>query len=67
MQASNDATANAATIVNWTDVTSITVTIGAATSGLIPKFDMAYRWVRFVWTHTGTAGNLSVNFNGLGF
>lgn len=69
-QASNDPAiiAGGAQPTNWTDVASQTVTIGAAGTFLIPKFDICYNWIRLVYTkNNGSAGTVTVQINALGF
>lgn len=44
---------------NWVDIPSATVSVTGAGSFLIPKIDMAYRWVRLVYTNTSGSGNVT--------
>jgi hypothetical protein len=70
VQASNDAP-QAGNLpyapTNWTDVASLTVSVSAATSYLIPKFDCAYRWIRVVYTFTSGTGTVTAEVNAIGF
>lgn len=58
IQASNDHIpgdyATLQTPMNWSAITGATVTISAAGSVLIPKLDLAYQYIRVVYTNTGT-------------
>ena len=66
-QASNDqpgvvGSSGAVAPVNWVDIASQTVTVGAAGNFLIPKFDVSYQWLQLVWTkNNGSAGTVTVN------
>lgn len=52
---------------HWNDLSGVTVTIGAAGAFAIPRFDVCYRWIRFVYTHNnGSAGTITVNVNSQG-
>ncbi len=47
---------------NWTDISGATVSISANGVVGIPKTDLAYEWVRVVYTHSsGTGGLVTVN------
>jgi hypothetical protein len=50
---------------NWSDISGATVTVTGNGAFLIPKTEICYRFVRLVYTNTGT-GTVSVNFNGWG-
>lgn len=72
IQASNDpvpsgAQRNQFTPTNWVDIPSASVTITAGGQKLISLPNIAYNWMRVVWTQTtpGT-GNLIVYMDGLG-
>lgn len=75
IQASNDiappVTTNGVPVpTNWSNIpTDGTVTItGTAGVFFIPKFDVAYRWIRSSFVHNnGSAGTISVNITTLGF
>lgn len=49
--------------VTWTNIATVgTVTLSAAGNFLIPKFDVAYRWLRCSYVHNnGAAGTVTVN------
>lgn len=63
MQASNDfdntADLTGFVVTNWVDVASVTVDLSAAGSIIIPKTDIAYQWIRFVFTASGGSGTLT--------
>lgn len=69
IQASNDPPSGLAnvegvpTVVNWTNIATIgTIAIAGAGTYLIPKFDVAYRWIRCSFVHNnGAAGTITVN------
>jgi hypothetical protein len=63
VQASNDLPF----AVTWTDITSISVAVSAATSYLIPKFDVSYQWIRVVYAHTSGTGTVSAVLSAKGF
>lgn len=65
LQASNDDPMNATTPVNWNDVTGASVATSGAGAFLIPKTDLCYQYIRFVYTNTGT-GTLSARCKALG-
>jgi hypothetical protein len=66
MQVSNDLVTTPATPpTNWTDVSGVSVAISGAGTALIPKTDLTYRWIRFVYTATSGTGNLTVNIDAL--
>ncbi len=59
IQASNDPVPNGAmrfqfTPTNWVDIPNASATITAGTSSLISLANIAYNWIRVVWTSTGT-------------
>ncbi len=58
LQASNDPVLKGFPI-NWSDIPNATASVAAAGTFLIPKFDIAYQWVRAVYTDTG-AGSQTV-------
>ena len=67
-QASNDPVGVPGNPSNWTDISGATVTVGAAGSFLIPKFEICYQWIRAVYTATnGSAGTVTILIKGLGF
>jgi hypothetical protein len=51
---------------HWSDVPSATVS--ATDNGVyaIPKFDVAYNWLKLVWTFTSGTGTLSANMKTTG-
>ena len=59
MQASNDDFPNSTPPVNWSDVAGVSVVVSGAGAFLIPKTDICYQWIRFVYTNTGT-GTISL-------
>lgn len=66
IQASNDNPANGpSAVVNWSDITGATVAVSGAGAFLIPKIDICYEYIRFVYTNSGT-GTISVNAKALG-
>lgn len=66
MQASNDdPTAGGAAPTNWNDVSGASVVVNAAGAFLIPKTEICYQYIRFVYTATG-GGTISVRVKGLG-
>jgi hypothetical protein len=66
-QASNDNVTFPTAPTNWVDIPTITVSVTAAGQFLIPKFDLAYGWIRAVYTKTSGTGAITLNFTGLGF
>lgn len=65
IQASNDVCAygNLAqdfTVTNWVDIPNATVTIASGASALITIPQMAYRWIRPVYTRSG-GGSSTIN------
>lgn len=51
-------------IVNWTDVLDSAQSISAAGNHTYDVQNAGYRWVRVVWTQTGSTGSLtSARFN----
>lgn len=65
MQASNDEPADGSAPTNWADIPSATVAVSGAGTVLIPKTDLCYQWVRFVYTNSGT-GTIMVKFKAIG-
>lgn len=70
MQASNDwdpsADLDSFIVANWVDVADVTVDLTAAGKIIIPKTDVCYQWVRFVFTSSGGTGTLSANLKTVG-
>ncbi len=66
IQASNDNPLGSAAITNWVDIPSATVTVTAGSTVTIPKTEICYQWVRFVYTHSGGTGNITVQIKALG-
>ena len=64
MQASDDPsnpTTGGTAPANWTDITGATATVAAANTPVImPKVEVCYGWVRFVFTTSGGSGPLTV-------
>lgn len=47
---------------NWVDISGATVNVAAAsTVYLIPKTEVAYQYIRAVYTHSAGAGNVTIN------
>jgi hypothetical protein len=65
LQASNDAPNTTPSI--WTDIPSATAAISAAGTVLIPKTDIAYEYIRVVYTSTSGSGTLTARLKGTGF
>jgi hypothetical protein len=72
LQASNDkedGTSNTSTYVptNWTDIADSSSTVSAAGTVLWNNGNAFYRWVRIVWTESGTAtGTVTARAQGKG-
>jgi hypothetical protein len=45
---------------NWTDLAGATIAVTSAASFLLPKTDICYQFIRFVYTGSGT-GTVTVN------
>lgn len=57
---------NTLVVTHWTDIPSATAAITAGASAVITIPNMAYRWVRAVYTSTsGGSSTISVNMNAL--
>lgn len=54
------------TQTSWSDIPSATIAVTAAGTFLVPKTELAYRWIRVVYTVAAGGGTLTVNFFGLG-
>jgi hypothetical protein len=71
LQASNDfpvaGDLSPFTPTNWSDVANVTVAVTDAGVFLIPKTEICYQWVRFVYTKTSGTGAVTVNFKAIGF
>lgn len=52
---------------NWTDLSGATVSVTGAGSFIIPKFDVCYRFIQVVYTNSSSTGNVTANFEGLGY
>lgn len=52
-QCSNDNPVKGAAPTHWNDIASQTVSVSAAGNFIIPKFDVCYEWIRFVYTASG--------------
>lgn len=65
IQASNDAPQGSVGPQNWSDITGASVAATGAGAFLIPKTDLCYEYIRFVYTNTGT-GTVLVQFKALG-
>ena len=68
IQVSNDEVIGGAP-VNWIDLPSATSSVTAAGNYLIGKTDIAFRWLRVVYTKASSAGGatITVIVNGLAF
>jgi len=68
IQASNDPfnarynAVNNFTPTNWVDIPSMSATITSGSPAIISIPNMAYRWVRAVWTRT-SGGSTTINVN----
>ena len=52
---------------HWSDLSGATVTINAASVGLIPLQNLCYAWIRLVYTkNNGSAGTITANFKAFG-
>lgn len=64
---------------NWADIpnellsvvavastAAVAVSVSAAGSVLLPAQDIAYKWIRAVWTYTSGSGTIVVNVHGIG-
>jgi hypothetical protein len=63
IQFSNDVVnpTNVPVPTNWSDLTSQTVAIGAASTVFLVRFDVCYAWLRAVYTHSnGSPGTITV-------
>lgn len=56
LQASNDSPISGAAPTHWSDVTSASVTFAANGTMLIPKTELCYQWIRFLFTNTAGSG-----------
>lgn len=52
---------------NWTDLSGATVSVSGAGAFLIPKVDLCYRYIQLVYTNSSGSGNITANFQGIGF
>lgn len=71
LQFSNDVTdptsPNGTAPSNWTDISGASITVAAAGVTGLPKMDLAYGWIKVVWTkNNGSAGTISVNLRAVG-
>jgi len=69
VQASNDLPLPGRAPTNWFDVTGLTVAVAAPGVVAIPKFDVAYQWLRLVFTQSGGAndGLITATIKTIGF
>ena len=51
---------------SWVDLSGATATLTSAGSGIINVTASPWRWMRVVWTHTGSGGTITAHFNGKG-
>jgi hypothetical protein len=63
LQASNDKKNPS----NWTDISGATVSVTGTGIFLIPKMDLCYRYIQLVYTNSSGTGNITANFQGIGF
>lgn len=66
IQASNDNPVDGTAPSSWVDISGATVTVTAGGTVLIPKLDICYQYIRFVYTHSGGTGNITVKIKALG-
>lgn len=52
---------------NWVDLATVTVSTTTAGNYLIPKFELAYQWIRVVYTKTSGTGNITAIYKSCGF
>ena len=50
------------TVTNWSDIPDATATVASGASVLIPTLQLAYRWLRVVYTPSG-GGSTTINVN----
>jgi hypothetical protein len=55
------------TPTHWSDIASATVAVTADGTFGISKIDLAYQWIRAVYTNTSGTGTFDVRFKGSGF
>jgi hypothetical protein len=74
IQASNDVNPavgsnGAPAPTNWSTIATVgTIALAAGTVTLLPKFDVAYQWIRANYVkNNGSAGTVTVNINTKGF
>lgn len=63
MQASNDA----ASPVNWSDIANATVSVSNTGVYFIPKQDISYQYIRIVYTRTSGSGTLVARVKTVGY
>lgn len=74
IQASNDvnppvSATGAPVPINWSNIPTVgTIALTAGAVFLMPKFDVAYQWLRVAYVHNnGSSGTVSVSVNTKGF
>jgi len=56
------------TVTNWTDLASATISVTAASKLILAKTEVAYQWVRVVYTASGGAsGTLNVRLKSMSY
>lgn len=54
------------TPTNWVDIPSASVVVASGTTSTVMITQIAYRWIRAVWTRSGGAGTLDIFINAQG-
>lgn len=67
VQVSNDPLTTAQANIVGFDLPTVSVTIAAGSSGVIPAVTSAYVWARLVFTTSGGAGNVTAVLKASGF
>jgi hypothetical protein len=63
LQASNDKNSP----VNWSDISGASVSVTGSGAFLIPKLDLCYRYIRAIYTNSSGSGDITANFEGMGY
>lgn len=54
------------TPTNWVDIPSASVVVASGATSTVMLTQIAYRWIRAVWTRSGAAGTLDILINAQG-
>lgn len=65
VQVSNDPMPYSGATLVWTDLASASVAVSAGSNGIIPKTDCSYRWIRLVYTKSGSTGTVRAQVAGM--